>query len=195
MKKSIIAFGLASSILCTSCLGSFSAFNKLRDWNDGVTSNKFLDNLIFWALNIVPVYGLFFVGDTLIFNVIEFWSGSNPIAMKDGDIETQIIQKDGVAFEMTATKNRMMVKVLDGVNEGQKFDLVFKPSENSWNLVKQDGEIIKLASMQDGLVVYYLPDDSQIKLDPNTTTREEGLASIQGAIFNYTDCKLAMTNQ
>lgn len=194
MKKSIIALGLASSILCTSCLGSFSAFNKLKDWNSEVTSNKFVNNLIFWALNIVPVYGLFFLGDTIIFNVIEFWSGSNPIAMQDGEFETQIIQKDGVAYEMTATKNRMSVKVLDGVNEGQKFDLVYKPSENSWNVVKQDGEIIKLASMEDGMVTYYMPDNSQIKLNPNTTSREEGLASIQGAMFNYTDCKLAAAN-
>lgn len=191
MKKSIIALGLATSILCTSCLGSFSAFNNLRDWNDGVTSNKYMNNLIFWGLNIVPVYGLFFVADTLIFNVIEFWSGSNPIAMQDGEFETQIIQKDGVAYEMTATKNRMMVKVLDGENQGSKFDLVFKPSEKSWNLIKQDGEIIKLASMEEGLVVYYLPDNSQIRLDANTS-REAGLASIEGAIFNYKDCQLAI---
>lgn len=193
MKKSIIALSLASSILFTSCLGSFSAFNNLKDWNDGVTSNKFLDNLIFWGLNIVPVYGLFFLGDTVIFNVIEFWSGSNPIAMQDGEFETQMIQKDGVAYEMTATKNRMMVKVLDGENQGKKFDLVFKPSEKSWNLVKQDGEVIKLASMEEGMVVYYLPDTSQIKLDLNTP-REMGLASIKGAIYNYNDCQLAVAN-
>ena len=191
MRKSIIALGLASSILCTSCLGSFSAFNNLRDWNDGATSSKFLDNLIFWGLNIIPVYGLFFVGDTLIFNVIEFWTGSNPVAMKEGEFETQIINKEGVAYEMTATKNRMMVKVLDGKDEGQRFDLLYRPSEKSWNLIKQDGEIIKLARIEDGFVVCYLPDNTQIKLSPNTT-REDGLAAINGAIFNYTDCKLAV---
>lgn len=175
----------------TSCLGSYSAFNNLRDWNDGVTSNKFLDNLIFWGLNIIPVYGLFFIGDTLIFNVIEFWSGSNPIAMQEGDSETQIIQKDGVAYQMTATKNRMKLEVLDGVDQGKKFDLVYKPTERSWNLIKQDGKIIKLASMEEGLVVYYLPDNTQIKLNPNSS-REEGLAQINGAIFDYTDCQLAV---
>lgn len=191
MRKSIIALGLASSILCTSCLGSFSAFNNLRNWNDGATSSKFLDNLIFWGLNIIPVYGLFFVGDMLIFNVIEFWSGSNPVAMKEGEFETQIVNKDGVAYEMTATKNRMMVKVLDGKDVGQRFDLLYKPSEKSWNLIKQDGEMIKLASMEEGMIVYYLPDDSQIKLNPNTT-REEGMATINAAIFNYTDCQMAV---
>src|SRR5690606_14748226 len=75
MKKAVVASMLAGSLLFSSCLGSFSAFNNLKDWNQGVTDSKFLDNLIFWGLTIVPVYPLFFLGDTLIFNVIEFWSG------------------------------------------------------------------------------------------------------------------------
>lgn len=104
MKRLIMCVCLSSTILFNSCLGSFSAFNNLRDWNDGLTDSKFLDNLVFWVLNIVPVYGLFFLGDVIIFNVIEFWSGSNPIAMEEGDMERQIIEKDGNIFEMIATK-------------------------------------------------------------------------------------------
>jgi len=191
MRKTIIAFGLAASVLCTSCLGSFSAFNNLKDWNTGLTSSKYLDNLIFWALNIVPVYGIFMLGDVIIFNVIEFWSGSNPIAMKDGEIETQLIQKDGVAYEMTATKNRLAVKVLDGERMGERFDLVFSPSEKSWSLIKQDGEIIKLAKMEDGLVTYYLPKGQTITLDQNTP-REDGLAVIQNAMFKNQEYELAV---
>ncbi|MBQ0740246.1 DUF3332 family protein, partial [Aquimarina celericrescens] len=40
MKKKIFICGaLSMTLLSTSCLGSFSAFNSLRDWNDGVTDN------------------------------------------------------------------------------------------------------------------------------------------------------------
>lgn len=190
MKKSIISTALAVSILCTSCLGSFSAFNGLKDWNQELSDSKFVNNLVFWGLNIIPVYGLFFLGDVVIFNVIEFWSGSNPIAMSEGEFETQIVQKDGVAYEMTATKNRMMVRVLDGERQGEKFDLVFKPSEKTWNIIKQDGEVIKIATLQDGLVAYHLPDGSTINIDP-MSTREAGLDKINGALYNYTDCVLA----
>lgn len=190
MKKSIVATALAVSVLCTSCLGSFSAFNGLKDWNQDLSDSKFVNNLVFWGLNIIPVYGLFFVGDVFIFNVIEFWSGSNPLAMSEGEFETQIVHKDGVAYEMTATKNRMMVKVLDGDRSGEKFDLVFKPSENTWNVVKQDGSLIKIATMQDGLVAYHLPDGDTIEIG-RTTSREVGLAKINGAIYNYKDCVLA----
>lgn len=156
-----------------------------------ISDSKFVNNLVFWGLNIVPVYGLFFLGDIIIFNVIEFWSGSNPIAMNEGDMETQIVMRDGNKYQMVATKNRLQISVIEGVNQGQKLDLVYKPSEKSWNAVKQNGEIIKLSSMQEGLYIVYMPDGQEVKIDP-TATREEGLALIHQQVYNYTDCMLAM---
>jgi len=156
-----------------------------------LSDSKFVNNLVFWALNIVPVYGLFFLGDAIIFNVIEFWSGSNPIAMNEGDMETQIVERDGNKYQMIATKNRMQISVIEGVDQGQKVDLVYKPSEKSWNAVKQNGEIIKLSSMKEGLYIVYMPDGQEVKINP-ATTREEGLALINQQVYNYTDCMLAV---
>ncbi|MGF1556494.1 DUF3332 domain-containing protein [Paucihalobacter sp.] len=191
MKKLIMCVCLSGTIMFNSCLGSFSAFNNLRDWNDGLTDSKFLDNLVFWVFNIIPVYGLFFVGDVIIFNVIEFWSGSNPIAMQEGEMEKQILEKDGNIFEMIATKNRIQVTVIDGKDKGQKIDLIYKPHEKSWNAVKQNGEIIKLASMEDGLYVMHMPNGDQVKMDPYTT-REQGLAILNSNVKTYQDCIVAI---
>ncbi|TPN87582.1 DUF3332 domain-containing protein [Aquimarina algicola] len=193
MKKLTVCTLLSASILFSSCLGSFSAFNGLRDWNDGLTDSKFLDNLIFWVLNIIPVYGLFFVGDVIIFNVIEFWSGSNPLAMNEGDIETQIVEKDGNTFEMTATKNRFQIKVLEGDRKGEKLDLVYSPSNKSWSAIKPNGEVIKLSSFENGFYVMHLPNGEDVKIDP-TTSRNEGLALIQNKIASYENCLLAESN-
>lgn len=193
MKKFFICSAMASSILFTSCLGSFSAFNGLRDWNDGLTNSKFIDNLVFWGLNIIPVYGLFFLGDVIIFNVIEFWSGSNPIAMKEGEVEKQILEKNGNTYEMIATKNRLEIKVIDGKDKGEKVDLVYTPSEQSWNAIKADGEIIKLSSFKDGFYIVYMPDGSEVKMD-TTTSQQEGLALINNQMANYKDCMLAMSH-
>ncbi|SRR5690606_38627671 len=178
MKKVVISSLLACSILFSSCLGSFSAFNNLKDWNRGATDSKFLDNLIFWGLNIVPVYGLFFLGDVLIFNVIEFWSGSNPIAMKPGESETQMVEHDGNTFKMVATQNRIQVTVVEGPKKGKKIDLVYKPDEKSWNAIRPNGEIIKLSSFEEGFYIVYMPNGEQIKIDP-MDTREEGLALLK----------------
>ncbi len=191
MKKLMICTALSSTILFTSCLGSFSAFNSLRDWNDGLTSNKFLDNLIFWALNIVPVYGLFFLGDVIIFNVIEFWSGSNPIAMNEGDMETQIVERDGNTYEMIATKNHLKINVIEGVDKGQTLDLVYNPEEQSWSAIKADGEVIKLSTFEDGFYIVYTPDGQEIKIDA-TASKEEGLALLNQGVANFKDCMLAM---
>jgi hypothetical protein len=175
MKKPIIAVALASCLLFSSCLGSFSAFNNLKEWNQGISESKFVNNLIFWGLNIVPVYGLFFLGDTIIFNVIEFWSGSNPIAMKEGEREVQIVERDGNTYEMTATKNRIFLAVIDGPKKGNKLELFYKPDEKSWNAIRPNGEMIKLSSMEDGFYMVYLPNGTKVQLDPQMT-QKEGLA-------------------
>src|SRR5690625_1601739 len=101
----------------------YNLFNILNNYNESVTNEKFLNNLIFWGLNIVPVYPLFMLGDVIIFNVIEFWSGSNPIAMKEGEVESQILVKDGKTYQMIATKNKMEITVIEGDNEGKSIEM------------------------------------------------------------------------
>lgn len=178
MKKFTTCLLLSSAILFSSCLGSFKAFNNLKDWNQGLTDSKFLDNLIFWGLNIVPVYGLFFIGDVLIFNVIEFWSGSNPIAMKPGESETQMVEHEGNTYKMVATQNRIQVTVVEGPKKGKKLELFYKPDEKSWNAIRPNGEIIKLSSFEEGFYIVYMPNGEEVKIDP-MSTREEGLAILQ----------------
>ena len=178
MKKIIISSLLACTMLFTSCLGSYNAFNNLRAWNQGATDSKFLDNLIFWGLWIVPVYELFILGDTLIFNVIEFWSGSNPIAMKDGESETQMVEHEGNTYKMVATKNRIQITVVEGPKEGMKLELFYKPDEKSWNAIRPNGEMIKLSSFEEGFYIVYMPNGEKIKIDP-MNNREEGLAILK----------------
>lgn len=183
MKKSIVCIAMSSMLLFSSCLGSFSAFNNLKDWNNEVSDSKFVNNAIFWGLNIIPVYGLFFLGDTIIFNVIEFWSGSNPIAMEEGDEEVQMVEHEGNSFEMVATKNRIQVTVLEGPKKGKKIDLVYKPGEKSWNAVRPNGEIIKLSSFEEGFYIVYMPNGKEVKINP-MDSKEEGLALLK----EHTDC-------
>jgi hypothetical protein len=79
MKKSLLAAALALTLFGTSCLGPNNAFNGLNVWNHKVTENKWANEGIFIVLNIIPVYAVFWLGDVIIFNSIEFWGGKNPI--------------------------------------------------------------------------------------------------------------------
>jgi len=169
MKRNfIIASLLSLTLLSSSCLGSFSAFNGLKDWNQDVTDSKFVNNLIFWGLNIIPVYGLFMFGDLIIFNVLEFWTGSNPVAMAEGETESQIAVVDGQKVKMTATKNNFKIQVIEGEKVGETLEMVYTPENNTWN-AKKDGKLIKLASFKDGFYMVYTPDGEHIKLDANAS--------------------------
>lgn len=183
-KFRLITLLLSVTILSTSCLGSFSAFNNLKDWNQQVSDSKFVNNLLFWGLNIIPVYPLFFVGDTLIFNLIEFWSGSNPIAMSEGEIETETFVKNGDKYEMIATKNQMVIKGLEGKNKDREMVLKYVPEEKTWFTEDENGKEIKLSSMKDGFHIVYLPNGEEIKLDP-FTDRNKGMAILNTKMFEY----------
>ncbi len=84
MKKATLALSLTVATLTAGCLGPNNAFNNLHHWNKSATDNKWGNELIFLALNVIPVYGLAYLGDVVIFNSVEFWGGDNPITPKAG---------------------------------------------------------------------------------------------------------------
>lgn len=153
MKKrnKVAALFLASifTLSQTACLGSFNLTQNIHEWNRNATDNKFVNNLLFWVMCIIPVYGAGIFLDAVIFNLIEFWSGSNPIAMKAGEMEKQIYEKDGVAYEMKATKNNFEITVLNGEKAGEKVHLRYNPADKSWNEVKEEGTTMKLVKFNE----------------------------------------------
>lgn len=189
MRKLLMCSVLASAFLFTSCLGSFSAWNGLKDWNEDASDNKFVNNAIFWGLNIIPVYGLFYLGDVVIFNLIEFWSGDNPIGMNEGEMQEQIVEKNGIQYALTATKNQMKIKVLSGEREGNELTLVYEPADKSWNAVK-DGEKIKLTSYEEGFHIVYLPTGEEVRIH-ESTSRYQGLALLNTKVASYEECLMA----
>lgn len=184
MKKSIVAITLCATLLFSSCLGSFQAVNNLKDWNFGISDSKFVNNLVFWGFVIIPVYEVFLLGDAIIFNVIEFWSGANPIALKPGERETQTVMKDGNTYEMVATTNRIRITVIDGPKRGKKLELFYKPDEKSWNAIRPNGELIRLSSFREGFYLVYLPNGKEIRLEA-TQSREQGLAAVKQQVATY----------
>ena len=47
---------ICGSFLFSSCIGSFGLHSKLVSWNQGI-GTKFVNELVYLAFNIVPVYG------------------------------------------------------------------------------------------------------------------------------------------
>lgn len=77
MNRTALALLLALALPCSGCLGPNNAANSIRNWNAHATEHDWLNEVIFVAFT--PVYGLAYLGDILIFNTIDYWSGKNPI--------------------------------------------------------------------------------------------------------------------
>jgi hypothetical protein len=80
MKKKLVAGLLGLSLLTTSCLGPNNAWESLHHWNRNMNESKWINELVFIGLTIIPVYGICYLGDIVIFNSIEFWGGENPVS-------------------------------------------------------------------------------------------------------------------
>ena len=189
--KKVLACGLLSTtILFTSCIGSFSAFNGLRDWNESVTDSKFGNELIFIALWVFPVYGLAALADLVVFNAIEFWDGTNPIAMNEGDSETKTIVNKGNTYKITATKDRFNVVVTAGERKGEATDLVYLANDKSWNVEKENGKLQKLSSLKKGLLMAHLPNGETVSV-PQGLNRLATLDYLESNLEAYNECKYA----
>lgn len=130
-----LAFILILSIgfVSTGCFGEFQLTRKLYSWNDSATDNKFVKTLLFYAMAIVPVYAVGGFLDVVVFNLIEFWSGSNPLAMNEGEIEERQFAYKGEEYNMIVTKNQFTVIPLTGDKAGERQVLRFDPEIHTWH--------------------------------------------------------------
>lgn len=174
--KSLLIVMIGTSILLQSgCFGSFSLTKSVYDWNSSV-DDKFTRSLLFWLLCIVPVYEIAAVVDAVILNVVEFWTGSNPISMKDGEREEQIVQVKGKSYRMVATKNKFLIEELGTVKSKRKVQLVFSPENRTWSVLK-DGRAVALSGLEvqrnGEIAIRVYEKDGNSRLHPAPETNQQ----------------------
>lgn len=125
-----VVMTIVSSLMMSSCIGSFALTNKLLDWNKRI-GDKFVNELVFFAFWIIPVYEVSALADILVINSIEFWSGSNPVAcgtkVIDGEDGRYLVECDGKGYNIKSE------------NDGSIVRLDFNEDEKSWS-VTSNGE-------------------------------------------------------
>jgi len=112
-KKIIFALLLTVAVASAGCYGKFALTRKVYELNGQITDNKFVHSLVMIGFYIVPIYGLAALGDVLIFNVIEFWAGENPVAEQTGDHQVAIYH-DGKTYTIVALGNDSYSLSIDG---------------------------------------------------------------------------------
>ena len=164
MKRVLAAIFLSCFIMTSSgCFGSFSLTNKLYSWNDTV-GDKFVNSLVFWVLVILPVYNISVLADVILFNLIEFWTGNNPIALENGETFHKTLVKNGRTWDMTASRDGITVIQTKGPEAGQKLELICDRANKTWFMRDENG-LKRIASTdENGNATLYMPDGNTVDM-------------------------------
>lgn len=141
IKISVAALLIAgTSLVFTSCIGSFGLTNKLMTWNKHI-GPKFANELVFIAFWILPVYEVTALADILVINSIEFWSGNNPLTASVKAVDTDhgryLIACDGKGYTITHQ------------DTGEEVRLDFDMPTQTWSVELPDGEQMPFLTFTD----------------------------------------------
>ena len=172
LKSAVVA--LAGTMLFTSCIGSFSLFNKLAEWNTQATGNKYINAII--GVVISPAYSIALFADWLVLNSVEFWTGeqllaevgkTQPVVGRDGDFYLITTIVDGYSISNETKKQTSYLK----------FD-----KENSVWSYEADGQVSKLLRVNaDNTLTVFLPTGETM----DVTNDAQGLQQVK-AMLNPT---------
>ncbi|MBK8533234.1 MAG: DUF3332 domain-containing protein [Flavobacteriales bacterium] len=190
IRKTALLFAMSTLVITqTGCFGEFALVRKVYEWNDNLSDSKFVKTLVFYVLNIIPVYGIASFIDVVILNLIEFWSGSNPLSMNEGDYEMQMATMKGDQFKMEATKDTFTTTQMTGEKAGEVRVMKFDRCDNTWKYT--DSNVREAAIMTfvngdaDQIRVY--TDNGSVDL----TTADMADATALAAKFGGCDLALA----
>jgi len=130
----------AGALLMSSCIGKFGLVNKIFTWNQTVTNSKWVNWLVFLGLNIVPVYEFSYFLDLWLFNSLEFWTGNNPMAGVDMNV-----QGERGEYHVKSTENGYRVEHLAS---GEIAEFVFDSATQTWS-VESNGQSVQLVQFVD----------------------------------------------
>ena len=155
-KNMLVSLLLLSIFLSGNCFGKFALVRKIYDVNDGLTFGAtgklggVIKSIVMLVFVFVPVYGISFFLDIIVFNLLEFWTDKNPMAVNEKPVQelasegnTSVTKKvDGDRMELVIKNNQTVESIVVFKNKPGKFY-----TEKNAKL-----EEIKLNSMEFGSV-------------------------------------------
>ena len=151
---------LIGSFMFSSCIGSFSLFNKYASWQKDMTNNKFINAIVgFFLMPIVGGITLFV--DAVVLNTIEFWTGDNPVASNVGKTQN-VMGSDGVLYAVKTLRNGYEIKS----PTGEIVYFLYDKKNDSWS-VSQNGVTKEIFRFNE--------DHKSIKVTANGETRDFAL--------------------
>lgn len=181
MKKNsfmVAAVLLAGTLVCSSCIGSFSLFNKYEKWQCNMTDNKYVNGIVGLILQPIVAPVCLFV-DAVVLNTIEFWTGDNPLAVGS---KQKVMGNDGRYYTVTVLKDGYLVTS----PEGKDARFTYNKKNNSWSM-SQNGitkEIFRFND--DGTIETVLQNGKKVTLTNDQAGLEKMKQEVTEANFMAT---------
>ncbi len=137
----IIMVLFMAPVAMTGCIGSFAAWHKVKDFNEQASESKWVQELLFLVLHIIPVYGIAYFIDILIINSIEFWTGENPMMSAQ-----TIVGEDGAVTTITPV-GETTLEVTIVTPDGNERSFQLERGDKTVTAYDADGNVMARAAM------------------------------------------------
>jgi predicted small secreted protein len=159
MKKTIskvVALAVVSVAL-SGCVGSNAVTGYLMKFNLKAVDNRYARGGL--NLLLAPAYGLTVAADYLVFNSLEFWTGSNPLTGAPHIFDTKVDTYIDINHQLDPSLTEAPVGPITNVNMIEKGQMQ-QIDENTiqMDITYQSGERATLIGVRDGEMVTYFID-------------------------------------
>jgi hypothetical protein len=140
MKKGLLSLLVACTftLSTTGCFGSFALTKTVKGFGDGISSNVIIKEIVFF-IGTLPIGGFCMFADWLVFNTLEYWTGSNPVALGDTYHETDANGNSVTAVKM---EDGSLYMRLDAAS-GESQELVLQQDEDIIRILDAKGNVLK----------------------------------------------------
>jgi len=150
MKKFVSVLLVACILLSAGCTGPFKLTKGVHHWQTKF-ENRWVDEVAFLGCVILPVYELAMLGDAIIFNSVQFWTGDNPMDTvkleAEGKTVEMALQQDGSITVSDGTQSLILERTVAGIvakdADGNVMYRAVKGADNLISVYDASGNLIR----------------------------------------------------
>lgn len=157
---------LSVMTMSTACYGPFNLTKNVYRWNSNVkgsgqVNDKWMKEIVFFGMLIVPAYMFSALLDTFIFNSMHFWTGESPIKESDlGSDGTKVATVSETTIRWTPLEDGAMVSFeRHGIVERRA---TIVASATGYRLVDEQGNLLSEAEYAADGTVRLLNGECQV---------------------------------
>ena len=157
---------LSVMTMSTACYGPFNLTKNVYRWNSNVkgsgqVNDKWMKEIVFFGMLIVPAYMFSALLDTFIFNSMHFWTGESPIKESDlGSDGTKVATVGETTIRWTPLEDGAMVSFeRHGIVERRA---TIVASATGYRLVDEQGNLLSEAEYAADGTVRLLNGECQV---------------------------------